>query len=228
MEKSLCETPVPANRLFSIGVFATAHALYLDTYGHEDELNEQFEIRGNNTRDALLTLPTATRLMDLPSAALPDLSQNAPATVPLPPSSLGPTGQAAVWEEAPHQNLPRTTRFKQGTPLFRVYQQCLSEEASHLGKPELALIRLTGWLIYRAPFEEAEANLVRMVLDEWDPPNATPALAVGKRWRDFFLRICALFSAHRVGAARAYVVYFISPYRHAPHPGFIHRVGDLC
>jgi hypothetical protein len=165
--------------------------------------------------------------MDLPSAALPSLSLSAPALAPFPLSSLSPTGQAAVWEEAPHQNLPRTARFKQGTSLFRVYQQCLSEEALHLGKPELALIRLTGWLIYRAPSEEAEANLVRMVLDEWDLPNATPALAVGKCWRDLFLRICAPFSGHRVGAARAYVVYFISPYRHASHPGSIHRVGDL-
>jgi hypothetical protein len=138
--------------------------------------------------------------MDLPSAALPGHSQNAPATVPLPPSPLGLTGKAAVWEEAPRQDLPRTTRFKQGTALFKVYQQCLSEEALHLGKPELALIRLTGWLIYRAPSEEAKAILVKMVLDEWEQPNAAPALAVGKLWRDFLLRICALFSPHRFGA----------------------------
>jgi hypothetical protein len=157
--------------------------------------------------------------MDLSSAAPPDLSQSVPATAPLPPSSLAPTGQAKVWEKAPRQKLP-DTRFERGTRAFKAYEHCLSEEASHVGKPEVALIRLTGWLIYRAPSEEAEENLVKMVLDEVEQPTKDPVLAVGRHWRDFFLRIYAPFSPHLVGACLRYLLHQSVQTRAAPrfHP----------
>jgi hypothetical protein len=166
--------------------------------------------------------------MDLSSAAPPDLSQSAPATAPLPPSSLAPTGQAKVWEKAPRQKLP-DTRFERGTRAFKAYEHCLSEEASHVGKPEVALIRLTGWLIYRAPSEEAEANLVKMVLDEVEQPTKDPVLAVGRHWRDFFLRTCAPFSPHLVGACLRYLLHQSVQTRTAPqfHPLIVESTATV-